>query len=68
MMDGLDICFGVSVRVEKRYILKKTRTTRERVRKLTDCLKVSNNSVENIVSQGRFECFAYTTRKVNNLV
>ena len=35
-----------------------------REREMTDGLNVSNNSVENIISQGRFECFAYTKSKV----
>jgi hypothetical protein len=40
------------------------RTTRdvERLGKMTYGLNVSNSSAENMVSQGRFECFAYTTK------
>ena len=37
------------------------RTTRdvEGEREMTHGLNVSNNSAENIISQGRFECLAY---------
>ena len=70
MVDSLEVCFRVSVRVEmpeeekqisnfKRTTLNQARDV-EWEREMTDGLNVSNNSAENIISQGRFACFAYT--------
>ena len=63
-MDGLEICFGVSVGVEMGRETNLKGQLVEGERQITDGLNVSNNSAENIVSQGRFECFAYNIRNL----
>ena len=64
-MNGLEICFRISVQGLRRSLLinKKTIRNVEEREEMTDGLNVSNNSEENIISQGRFECFAYNLEK-----
>ena len=50
--------FGYDMKDGKQKKLKGRLVKREG---MTDGLKVSNNSAENMVSQGRFECFAYSS-------